>query len=237
MSTVPNSKPKTSSIRFLDNSSRLVTVGRTGTGKTVAGLYHLSRFDFSQDPWVIINAKGDQHIDDIPNTQEIDLDYKFKKNDAGIFIVRPLPGDFEGTLRERSRMASFLWHVWERENTGIFTDESFMMGNNDAFIACQTQGRSKHIPMISCTQRPVWITRFCFSEASFIQVFDLNDARDIQTVESFVPVDFDAEKLKKYHSYYYDIGEDNLVMLKPVPPVKKILEIFDAKLPKRKNWI
>lgn len=237
MSTVQKSQPKQSLVRFPDNSNRLVMVGRTGTGKTVAALYHLSRYDFSSSPWVIVNAKGDEHIDSIPNTQEIGLDYKFKKDDSGIFIVRPLPQDFEGSIKEPPKISNLLWQIWEKENIGVFTDECFMMGSNNAFIACQTQGRSKLIPMISCTQRPVWITRFCFSEASFIQVFDLNDARDIQTVESFVPVDFDEQKLKKYHSYYYDIAEDNVAILKPVPPMKKILEVFEVKLPKRKKWL
>lgn len=221
--------------RFPGRSNRTVLIGRTGTGKTVAGLFHLSNQDLEM-PWVVLNFKNDEHIDSIPNTQDIGFDYVPGKKDRGLFILRPLPPDMIGSIREKSKLEKYLWKIWERGRCGIFCDETFMVGSNDAFDTCLTQGRSLRIPMILCTQRPVWITRFAFSEASFIQVFDLNDRDDIARVESFVPVDWDNEKpLGPHQSWYYEIDRNLIYRFNPVPPMKETLKTFESKL--HRKWV
>ena len=214
--------------RLPGDGNRTVIIGRTGTGKTVSGLWLLSEQDLEK-PWIVLNFKNDEHIDSIKNTREIDYNYIPAKDDAGLFILRPLPRD--GKLLE-----AYLWKIWERENCGIFCDEASMVGSNDAFDACLTQGRSKRIPMILCTQRPVWITRWAFSEASFIQVFDLNDQRDIDTVESFVPIDWEQElELKPHYSWYYEIDRNKIFKFKPCPPMPELRKRFAEKL--YRKWV
>jgi hypothetical protein len=221
-------------IKLPGKNDRIVMIGRTGTGKTVAGLWHLSNQDLNR-PWVILNFKNDEHIDSIPNTTDIDYDFIPGKNDRGLFILRPLPSHMKrprpGVL---SPLESYFEKIWSREEIGVFVDESFMLGDNDMVDACLTQGRSKEIPMILCTQRPAWVTRFAFTEASFIQCFDLTDSDDIRRVESFVPLDWDDEPaLKKHQSYYYHVDTKYLVRLNPVPPMKDTLKVFDEKLFKK----
>jgi hypothetical protein len=217
-----------------NNSNRTVLVGRTGTGKTVGGLWHLSNYSMER-PWIIFNFKGDEHIESLPNTTNINLDYVPKKKERGVFIVTPTPYQLEGSRLEESEVDQYLMKLWEREKVGIFADEAFMLGNSKAFVLCLTQGRSKEIPMIICTQRPVWITRFAFSEASYIQVFDLNDDRDIQTVESFVPIRWDEEKrLGPHQSWYYDIANDKVYRFNPVPDMDDLRAIFEQKL--HRKW-
>jgi len=218
-------------LRWPGVTNRIVLAGRTGTGKTVAGLWHLSNQDLER-PWVVLNFKNDEHIDSIDNTLDIGFDWKPTKNSRGLHILRPIPSDMKrGPKGEPPALETFLYKIWERENCGLFVDEAFMIGMNEAFDVCLTQGRSKHIPMIICTQRPVWISRFCFSEASFIQVFDLNDKRDIITVEGFVPILWDEERpLGPHESWYYEIDNNQLVRLKPVPNMNKIREVFKNKL-------
>lgn len=219
-------------------NNRTVVIGRTGTGKTVAGLWHLS-YQNLERPWVIIDFKNDEHIESIENTMEIGLDWKPGKKDRGIYVVHPLPNDTKVARGEEySPLDKFLWKIWAKERCGLFIDECFMLGNSDAFNSILTQGRSKHIPVIMCTQRPVWISRFCFSEASFIQTFDLNDSRDIDTVEGFVPILWDKEPpLKDYQSWYYEIGRNYLVRLEPVPDMDKIRSTFETKLHKRHQFV
>ena len=224
-------------VRLPNNQQRTVLVGRTGTGKTVAGLWHLSNYDLST-PWVLFNFKGDEHIESIERAEHVGLDYVPEKKDQGLFVVTPSPYDLEGTIKDRSAVDKYLLKLWERENVGVFIDEAFVVGNSPALVLNLTQGRSKRIPMILCTQRPVWITRFAFSEASFIQVFDLNDQRDIQTVESFVPVEWDEElPLKPHQSYYYEIERNFLTRFNPVPNMAAIRKVFDEKLHSRRVWI
>lgn len=221
-------------IRLPQRSNRTLLIGQTGTGKTVAGLWHLSNQDL-EHPWVILNFKNDEHIDSIPYARDIDFDFVPGKRDKGLFILRPGPADMKRPApREPSPMESYCWEIWKRGNCGIFCDETYMLGENDAFNTCLTQGRSLKIPMIMCTQRPAWISRFCFSEASFIQCFDLIDQDDIRRVEGFMPLIWDEEKpLGEHQSWYYDVGKRKLVRLNPTPPMKKVLPVFEKKLERK----
>ena len=164
-----------SEIRLPDDSHRITIVGRTGSGKTVAGLWHLSKRDFLSMPWVIIDYKTDKNINSIKGAKNLSLKDTPKK--PGIYIVHPLPGQDE-------EITEFLWKIWARENIGLYVDEGYMIGSNPAFEALLTQGRSKNIPMIVLSQRPAWISRFVFSESDFFQEFHLNDKRDRKTMSS-----------------------------------------------------
>lgn len=218
--------------RLPDNTERTVLTGRTGTGKTVAGLWHLSNYDFEdRKPWVVVDFKLDEHINSIDNAKHVPVGYVPRERDTGLFIVHPLPEDTIAKRGERSRLDDYFYKLWDRENVGIFLDELFMVGPSGGLDYCFTQGRSKRIPIIACTQRPVWVTRFAFSEAGFIQVFHLNDDRDRQTVESFTPLDVeDFDRLGRHESFYYDVAENHLTGFKPVPSPKEILKVFDQKL-------
>lgn len=222
----------TNGVGLPGNSNRIVLIGQTGTGKTVMGLWHLSNQNL-ESPWVILNFKDDEHIESIPYTQPIDWTYVPHKKDKGLFVINVLPSDVKRPkLGVKSNLEAYLWEIWKRGNCGIFTDECFMVGpGNDAFDANLTQGRSKRIPMINCTQRPSWISRYCFSEASYIQCFDLIDERDIQTVEGFLPIVWDDEPpLEKHQSFYYDVAQRKLVRFNPCPPMKEINKVFEMKL-------
>lgn len=185
---------------------RIVIIGKTGTGKTIAGLWHLSLFDDSI-PWVLFDYKLDSHIASLNLPQ---WNGNVKRLD-GFQVIHPLPGDDVQPL---------LWSLWQRGNVGIFIDESYMMPNCDAMNAILTQGRSKSIPVIACTQRPVFLPRFYFSEADFVQIFWLNDLRDRKTVESLLPSPI--ERLPKYESTYYDVARDEVTVLSRCPPLAQI---------------
>jgi hypothetical protein len=212
--------------RLPDDKQRLAIVGRTGTGKTVAALWHLSKRNLER-PWVIYDFKGDEHIAKIENARSVGLDWVPRRTDRGIFVVRPSPADTEAVDEQ-------MWNLWERERCGVFVDEGYL-ANNEALQAILTQGRSKRIPAIICTQRPAWVSRFVFSESDYYQVFALNDVRDRKTIAAFAPIDPDGKRLPDFYSYYYDVGRDKLHTFKPVPKVEEIIAAIDAKLrPARK---
>jgi hypothetical protein len=208
-------------VRLPDDTQRLAVVGKTGSGKTHAAAWHLSRRSFDQMPWVIYDFKVDPLINSIYKAERIGLDDPVP-HQPGIYIVNPLPDD--GAAVEKH-----LWKVWERENIGVYIDEGYMI-DNAALRATLTQGRSKHIPMIVLSQRPTWITRFLFSEADFFQVFFLNDERDRKTVGAFIPSKVMERRLPDFHSYYYDVGRDDLAVMKPVPGRADILQTFEDRM-------
>ncbi len=207
--------------RLPSDRQRLAIVGRTGTGKTIAALWHLSKRNLTKKPWIIYDFKGDEHLAHIQRARHVGLDFVPKSKDHGVFIVHPLPN-------EEDAVEAQMWKLWDRENVGLYIDEGYMT-DNPALQAILTQGRSKHIPVIVLSQRPVWLSRFVFSEADFLQIFDLNDRRDRTTVSSFVPVDLDM-RLPDFHSHYYDVGRNKLFEFKPVPREEILLEAIDAQL-------
>jgi hypothetical protein len=207
-------------IRLPSNTQRLAIVGRTGSGKTVAAVWHLSQRDLTK-PWMVYDFKYDSLINSIKGIREVKLNFVPSKNDSGIFLVHPLPN-------EKDEVENQMWKLWERGNVGIYIDEGYMV-DNPAYEALLTQGRSRKIPMIVLSQRPVWLSRFVFSEADFYQIFNLNDVRDRKTISNFTPLDF-TWKLSDYHSYYYDVGRAKLYHFAPVPREEIILSILARKL-------
>jgi hypothetical protein len=213
------------SVKLPGDTDRLAVLGRTGSGKTQAAVYHLSRAGFDYMPWVIVDYKNDELINRIERAQVID--FGEVPEDPGIYILKVLPGQ-EDELSEWFRQA------WEQEDIGIYVDEGYLIDSRDRwFNACLTQGRSKHIPMIVLSQRPVWLSRFVFSEASYFQVFDLSHRKDMEKVEEYVRDD-DSQQLEQpladFHSYYYDVARRRLDTLGPAPEADVILRRIDDRL-------
>lgn len=216
----------TDNTRFPNDSNRLFICGRTGGGKTQAGIWHLSGRSYETKPWIILDFKRDELIADLPAI-EIGLNAKLP-TEPGLYVVRPIGSQEE--LIEK-----LLWKIHAQTNIGLYVDEGYMLDpRSEAFKAIMTQGRSLKIPVIILSQRPVWISRFVVSEADFFQVFRLNDDRDYATLRAFIPYDV-SDKLRtlpEYHSIYYDMGKDRLTMFAPVPDRDIILSTFEtAELP------
>lgn len=215
-------------IQWPKDSHRLYIGGKTGTGKTQAGAWHLSGRSFGTRPWIIFDFKQDELLQEIP-AQDIDLGKPPRK--PGLYRLSPLPN-------QQEEVEEYLWKIWQKENTGIYIDEAYMIGDTPAFRAILTQGRSKKIPVIVLSQRPSWISRFVFSESDYFQQFWLNDIRDRKSVKSFVPYDVDRIRdLPDYWSIWYDVGKDRVIVLKPVPDRDTILGTFTDRLGLRKRFV
>jgi len=212
-------------VRLPGPDKRLAIVGSTGSGKTQAGVFHLGNQDWSDKkrgrPWYIFDFKGDDLIARL-GAQEMSVRAKPVER-PGLYVVRPIPEQDDGWVTE------LLWNIWRNENTGIYIDEGYMVGNRNAALnACLTQGRSKRIQMIVLSQRPVWMSRFVFSEADFFQVFRLNDRRDYDNVQSMISIDV-TKRLAPFQSHWYDVGADRGVIFNPVPGRRSLIESFRSR--------
>jgi len=214
-------------MKWPNDSQRISIVGMTGTGKTQAAAWHLSRRSFDAMPWIVYDFKYDELLNEIEGTQEIDLASVPKK--PGLYIVHPHPS-------QKAEVEAQLWKIHEQENTGIYIDEGYMIGDTPAFRALLTQGRSKHIPIIVLSQRPVWLSRFVFSESDFYQVFWLNNYKDRRTVNDFIPYNFE-NRLPAYNSLWYSVKEDKVSRMLPVPDREKILANFRTRLKPKRSFI
>lgn len=219
---------KASPFRWPDSSHRIQIVGRTGSGKSVMGMHVLSLQNFDEQPWIITDYKNEELINSIDRIKEIGLNEVPRH--PGLYKVKPHPKDDEG-------VDAFLTRVWERENVGLFFDEGHMLPDKDGLAAVYTQGRSKHIPCITCSQRPVWLSKFAFSQADFISAFHLNDAKDELTVQGYMPRGSLKKKLPEHWSRWYDVGKDALFTMQPVPAPDVIAEKISERLkPKHKIY-
>jgi len=215
-------------MNFPQDNHRHAIIGATGSGKTQAALWHLSHRNFHLMPWLIYNFKNDESIDAIPGAVHIPTNEI--PDSPGIYIAHPHPDDTE-------LVEAQMWAVWSRGNTGVYVDEGYMIGrNNRAFRSLLTQGRSKRIPMVVLSQRPVWLDKFVFSESEFFQVFRLQHEKDRQNVREFVPMPRDTE-LPDYHSYYYEVRNKNAEIVKPVPGLETILSTFGRRLSRQRRAI
>jgi DNA helicase HerA-like ATPase len=212
-------------LRLPGPTHKTAIVGRTGSGKTVAAVWLLSQSDFDERPWIILDYKNDELINSIARAEPIT--YEELPDLPGIYILKVLPG-------EEERVDEWFKSVWEHENLGVFIDEGYMIDpRSQWFNACLTQGRSKHISMIILSQRPVWLSRFVFSEADFFMVFDLTHVKDMEKVREYVRDD-DRQLLERplapYHSHFYDVGRKRLETFGPVPDGQVLIAMIDSRL-------
>lgn len=215
-------------IRLPDDSRRHTIIGRTGSGKTQFAVNSLLYRSIDLMPWVILNFKEDILINEIPGATHLGAAELPPDAAPGIYIVHPAPDDYD-SLEDLFR------ELWTRQNCGLFVDEAYMLnppGRPSAwFRRLLTQGRSRSVPVILCTQRASWVDRFVFSESDFFSIFALSDKREVATVHNFVNESMTMEGLPAYHSWYYDVSDDSLTVLKPVPPADEILAEFEARIP------
>lgn len=212
-------------IAFPSDSQRLAIFGATGSGKTQAALWHLSHRSYETMPWIIYNTKSDAAINAIPYAHHIEIDEV--PVEPGVFIVEPL-------AEEEEELQAHLRSVWNRGYTGVYIDEGYAMGHqNKPFRNMLTQGRSRMIPMIVLSQRPVWIDRFVFSESEFLQSFRLQHRKDIAAMEEVIPRRLD--RLPEYHSWYYDALRNDTRQMTPVPDIKVIHSTFARRLSRERR--
>lgn len=221
----------TDKMRAPGNTHRLSIIGRTGSGKTIAGAWHLSRASYDVMPWIILDYKRDTFLNSI-NAKELDVSAKVPKR-PGVYIIHPMAQTDDDAVER------LLWRIWQRGKTGLFVDEGYMVGNeNPAFRALLTQGRSKYIPMIYLSQRPVYMDRFAFSEADFYQVFHLNDRKDQVRVGEFLHNEIDLKlRLDRYNSWWHDVSDHNFRLLGPVPRHDMIRATFRQRLGIRRRTL
>jgi DNA helicase HerA-like ATPase len=207
------------------HDKRTAVIGSTGSGKTQFAVWLLSLRDFDKRPWVIFDFKGDQLIEEIGAT-EISI-FGAPPSKAGLYVVRPIP-----ELHDK-QVVDFLWKCWRKGNIGIYIDEGYMLGaRNPALNACLTQGRSKYIEMIILSQRPVWMSKFVFSEANYFAIFNLTLEDDRNFVSGYIG-GHKINLLPKYHCLWYDVDNQQATVFSPVPDRDTLIENFHRKLKKR----
>lgn len=224
-------------MRLPGPTNRTVILGQNGSGKSTFGTWLLSQMNWHQQPWIIVDYKYDELLSQLP-TQELLVTDRLPKH-PGLYVVHPYGTRVDqqrmvraGTLNEEAiavAVENMLLRIWARERIGLYLDEGYLVPDRSALKTLLVTGRSKHIPMIINSQRPVMVPRHVFSESNFFVVFRLNDSRDIKIVRYFAPIDME-NSLPEFHSYYYDAAHNEMAILSPVPDADTILSIYDDRM-------
>jgi hypothetical protein len=222
-------RPAPGGFRFAGGDARTTILGATGSGKSTCGLWMLAHQRLDLRPWIIFDFKRESFFDSIgfPPITALSLDAKPPKK-PGLYLVAPRPG-------EDDLVEAFLWRIWEHENIGLYVDEAPLMpeGSN-AFQACIQQGRSKRIPIIACTQRPVRVARGLFSEADFVAVYEVTDRRDYKLIEGVVPAVM-SEPVPWHHWRWFDRKRRLVLNMAPVPPPPIVAGLLAQRAPYKAN--
>jgi hypothetical protein len=211
-------------------ADRTAVIGATGTGKTVLGAWLLSKQRFDKRPWVAIDFKNEELWEMVGSPPIRNLKVGQMPGKRGLYRMNVVPGQ-DDALEE------WLWKVWKHENIGLFVDEVSLMPQKDAFKAILRQGRSKRIPVIACSQRPVDVDREVWSEANYISVMRLDDIRDYKIIKGFTrdaPID---KPLPEYWSHWYDKKNFTCLELRPVPKPAIIAETLRDIAPRQFSFL
>lgn len=221
-------------MRIISPSDRILINGRTGSGKTTGAVWMLSRCNFTEAPWIILNQKRTKIIDEIPGAKKVPNSFRPDPNKPGIFIYHHIPG------MQNAELEDLLWYVWATGGIGVYIDEAYNIDpRSESLIALYTQGREKEIPMITVSQRPSGICRFAISESEFFMLYHITDKKDRERVQGYLPLNLEkymgseigsAQVLPKHHSIYYDVGQNSAEIIRPVPPKAQILATFEQRL-------
>lgn len=206
-------------VNLPNNTNRTDVVGSTGSGKTVAGCWLLSTrrtIDWKRSPAIIFDWKGDKLLNSL-GAKELRIGAK-PPTKPGLYICHPQIDDVEGVDQLLNR-------VWAQEDVGLFFDEGAELLKSKAISRIMKQGRSKHIPCITCTQQPVWLPRCVFTEADYFAVLRLNSKDDRDTLKGYVNADI-HRRLPEHHILWYDVAKDRASEFTPVPSPEEIRAVF-----------
>jgi len=211
--------------RLPGGTDRICIIGPTGSGKTVLGGWVLSRQRFSERPWVALDYKDEELWDKVGDPPMRRLRLGAMPGKQGLYRMSVRPG-------QEDELEAWLWKVWEKGNIGLFCDEVSLVPQKDAFKAILRQGRSKHIPVIACTQRPVGCDREVFSESQYMVSFGVADQfRDYPIVRGLFGETDVRTRLPRHNCYWYDVKQDHCFVLKPCPPPASIAATLKQAVP------
>ena len=206
-------------------SDRTIVLGGTGTGKTIGGAWLLSKQRFDKRPWVALDFKDEVLWDMVGDPPMRELALGKMPGKSGLYRMRVDPWD-------EDKLEDWLRDIWRRGNVGLFVDEVGLINrNSEAMKAILRQGRSKLIPVIACTQRPVDICREFYSESQYKMIFRLDDLRDYKTIHMFTGGFDVSAPLPQHCSYWIDTRQRVKWTMKPTPPPNEIASALKQSVP------
>lgn len=201
-------------------------LGMTGSGKSTLGAFLIAKSPLHKRPQFVIDFKGEEIFARLNRIREIGVLENLPKA-PGLYILRPRPD-------QQFEVEAWLEKLWTHGNAGVYIDEGYLMPDQSWLRNVLAQGRSLNITVVTASQRPAYVPRSVFTEASYVSVFYLNDKDDKKRVEEFTLPGLLDTPLPEYHSFWYSRFAHREVppyaVLSPVPGTDAIVEMIDSRL-------
>lgn len=197
---------------------RVALVGMTGSGKTYLARGALSKLK----RLIVCDAKGFIAGENwrLENWQG-GYEKLLKGEDARVYVP-PLNSDADW---ER-----IFWQIYRLRRVTVYIDELYQVGpsfGSEGLRALYTQGRQLEIGMYSSVQRPAFVPKFIFSEASYIFCFSLQLEDDLDTMGKQMGRRVREEPLGWYGFWVYDVRARQLYKYQRVQYVTHRVEVQD----------
>lgn len=202
-----------------DAGQRFVVAGRTGSGKSTLACWMLKR---SPQTWIILNPKHTEafkHLPEVVTLKKWDEKQLRKELQRTKYVSLNFSGD-QATADYMDGIIS--WAHDSFSDIGVCADELYTIhsGSGKAgpgLTAWLTRGRERKQSFVGLTQRPVWVSRFCFSEADCISAMDLTMEADRNTLYEHTGQEDFLDRVLDHRWLCYDVAGDRLVKYGPVP--------------------
>lgn len=197
---------------------RVTIAGRTGSGKTTLGNWLAKR---SPGHWLILNPKHTKGYNSLPGVQTI-YGVNQKKIEKSLLqnkFTLLNPTGAESTPENLDLIVH--WLHMNYENVGLICDELYTLHRRgdagEGLIGWLTRGRELGQSFIGLTQRPAWISLFCFSEADYLAEMDLTLKKDRQRFYEFTGRPDSLMRLEPRRWLWYEAETDELRKYGAVP--------------------
>lgn len=205
----------------IEQGQRACIAGRSGSGKSTLACWMLTR---SPGHWLILNPKHTKayaHLPDVNTMNGINFS-KLERSirDHRFTVVNPT-----GPQSTPENMDAFVEYLHgQYQNLGLCADELYTLHVNgqagQGLIGWLTRGRELGQSFLGLTQRPSWISRFLFSESTYIGEMSLNLKEDRKRMYEMTGQEDALIQLPPREWLWYDVDGDTLRHLGPVPLVK-----------------
>jgi energy-coupling factor transporter ATP-binding protein EcfA2 len=202
----------------INRGKRATIAGRTGSGKSTLGKWLLQR---SPGTWIILNPKHTAAYNTLPNSvvlKGMDVN-KLDKLLREYKFINVWPNEFECNEDAMDDFIAYLTRTYS--NIGICIDELYSLHSNGragpGLLGLLTRGRELKQSYIGMTQRPAFISKFCFSEADYVAGMTLlsDDDRKMMT-KNTGRAEF-AEPMAPHDWLWFDAANAQMRFFGPVP--------------------
>jgi len=228
---------------FLKRGERGLLVGKTGSGKTEHGLFHLRHTGIF--PAIILDTKiedkffglqeNNYSLDVCQSLEELDRFSRLQKKKLPDYILVRPPID---EILEIDPLNDYSRLLFDRFGSCfIYYDELYNWHRHGipgkGVLTLLTQGRSKGKTFLGGSQRPAWISQFFYSEAEKFFIHFLVSKKDREKFDAYIPNYSKLAPPPEYHSYFFNTTKDEKpTLIAPVP-----YEKLDPKKIFSRKWL